>query len=101
MFHVLGGDDKEYGPVSTDQVRQWITQRRLSAHSLARRDDEGMRAAGQRSQEEAGWKPLSLFPEFASALAAPTFVPRVVPEAEGSGKTLGIIGFISSLLSIV
>src|SRR5258707_352361 len=34
MYRLIGGDQKEYGPVSADEVRLWITQRRLQASSL-------------------------------------------------------------------
>ena len=49
----IGGDQKEYGPVSADELRHWIAEGRLSAQSYV--------------QVEGGseWKPLSSFPEFA------------------------------------
>jgi len=59
MYKVLGADQKEYGPVTVEQVRLWIAQQRLNGQSLARL--EGTE----------GWKPLAQFPEFATALTAP------------------------------
>jgi len=53
MFKIIGADQKEYGPVSTAQIRQWITDGRLNANSQAQR------AAG------GDWQPLSAFEEFA------------------------------------
>ena len=47
MYFVIGVDQREYGPVSSDDVRAWIAQRRLSARSLARPD------------QTVGWRPLS------------------------------------------
>jgi hypothetical protein len=64
MYKIIGGDQKQYGPVSTDEVRAWIAEGRLSAQSLAW------------AEGEANWKPLGAFPEFADALrakAAPQF----------------------------
>jgi len=56
MYKIIGGDQKEYGPVSTDQIRQWIAENRVNAQTR-------LQAAGS-----ADWKPLSEFPEFAEAL---------------------------------
>jgi len=58
MYKIIGADQKEYGPVSADQLRQWIAEGRASGASLIR--PEG---ATQ-------WQPLSAFAEFADALAA-------------------------------
>jgi prepilin-type processing-associated H-X9-DG protein len=56
MYKLLATDQKEYGPVSADQIRQWITQGRANARTQ-------LQAAGS-----ADWKPLAEFPEFAAAL---------------------------------
>ena len=63
MYKIRGADEKEYGPVTAEQVRQWITEHRLNAQSLAQL--EGTE----------GWKPLGQFPEFASALAGASAAP--------------------------
>src|SRR5262249_32320236 len=57
MYRIIGADQKEYGPVSADQVRQWIAEGRASGASMIR--PEGVTE----------WQPLSAFPEFADALA--------------------------------
>jgi len=64
MYKIIGGDQKQYGPVSTDEVRAWIAEGRLNAQTLAW------------VEGAADWKPLGSFPEFADALrakAAPPF----------------------------
>jgi uncharacterized membrane protein len=58
MYKIIGGDQKQYGPVSTDEVRAWIADGRLNAQSLAW------------VEGAADWKPLGSFPEFADALRA-------------------------------
>jgi hypothetical protein len=62
MYYIQGADQKEYGPVSSDQLRQWISENRLNRFSPARADGESL------------WKTLGDFPEFADVLggAAPT-----------------------------
>lgn len=52
MYKIIGADQKEYGPVTADEVRQWISEGRLNAQSRACLED---------TQE---WKPLGMFPEF-------------------------------------
>jgi hypothetical protein len=60
MYKVIGGDRKEYGPVSADDVRRWIAEGRLNVHSQ-------LQAEGTTE-----WKPLASFPEFAEALRSHT-----------------------------
>jgi uncharacterized protein DUF4190/uncharacterized protein DUF4339 len=56
MYRIIGADQKEYGPVSADELRQWIAQGRASGQTLVRSDDSP-------------WKPLNTFPEFAAGLS--------------------------------
>lgn len=56
MYRVKGADQKEYGPISAEQVQQWIRENRLNRFSLAEKDGEP------------GWKPLDQFPEFSGSL---------------------------------
>ena len=30
MYKIIGGDQKEYGPVTADQLRAWITEGRVN-----------------------------------------------------------------------
>lgn len=68
MYKIIGGDQREYGPVPAEQVREWIAQHRVNAQTLAR--VEGGSA----------WQPLSTLPEFAASLAGqspPSVPPRL------------------------
>ncbi len=58
MYTIVGGDQKEYGPITAEQLRQWIAEGRLSDRSLVRAEGGGE------------WRTLSTFPEFAEALRA-------------------------------
>lgn len=72
MYKIIGGDQIEYGPVTFDQLRQWILEGRVNHETKTQ-------TAG--SEE---WKTLSSFPEFAEALAAQavraTAQPPLIPE---------------------
>lgn len=53
MYKILGADQKEYGPVTLDQLRQWLTEGRANAQTMVQ---------GPNSTE---WKPLGAHPELA------------------------------------
>jgi hypothetical protein len=56
MFKIIGADQKEYGPVAAEQIRQWIIESRLNGLTQAQREGG------------AEWLPLSAFDEFADLL---------------------------------
>jgi hypothetical protein len=58
MYKIIGADGKEYGPVTTEQLRQWITEGRTNAHTQVQ------------SEGSTEWKPLGTLPEFAGVFAA-------------------------------
>src|ERR1700677_3818555 len=61
-YTIIGGDGKEYGPITGPDLRKWAAEGRLSAQSLAK------------AENDAEFRPLSAFPEFADVFgtAAPT-----------------------------
>ncbi len=105
MFKIQGADQKEYGPISADVLRQWIAERRADGRTL-------VQAAGTTA-----WRPLAEFPEFAEALAdgprtpaapgpapGPTPLPAVPAKTSGMAVTsmvLGILGFCTAITSLI
>ena len=72
-YTIIGGDGKEYGPVTADDVRQWIAESRLNENSLVK------------AESDAEFRPLGKFPEFADAFASKTTpTPGVPPAFAGS-----------------
>ena len=63
MYKIIGADKKEYGPVTSDQIRQWIAEGRVNANTQAR------------AEGAAEWLPLSAFAEFANALGISSTPP--------------------------
>src|ERR1700733_312579 len=57
-YFIIGGDGKEYGPVTEADVRLWISEGRLSGESRAK------------AESDAEFRALAQFPEFAAAFAA-------------------------------
>lgn len=70
MFHIIGGDGREYGPVTVEQVRAWIAAGRANLDTKAK-------ALGT---EE--WRRLADFGEFTSPDGAPPVIGA--PTAETS-----------------
>jgi hypothetical protein len=59
MYKILGGDGKEYGPVSVETLQQWISEGRANAQTQ-------LQAEGA-----AGWTALGQVPEFAVTFNVP------------------------------
>lgn len=59
MYKIIGGDQKEYGPVSVEQVLEWVREGRANGGTLVQ------------SEESDEWRPLSEYPEFAAAVSPP------------------------------
>ena len=57
MYKIIGADGREYGPITADQLRNWIAEGRATAQTRAQ------------AEGSAQWKPLAEYLEFATALA--------------------------------
>jgi hypothetical protein len=69
MFKIIGGDGRQYGPITPEQLRDWIAAGRANGQTMVQREGE------------TDWKPLSSLAEFADALAG-TPAPAQLPPAE-------------------
>jgi hypothetical protein len=67
MFKIIGADQKEYGPVTADQINAWILEGRANGGTLVQVDGSGE------------WRALSSIPEFAAVLTA-----KLPPPPSGS-----------------
>ncbi len=74
-YKVIGGDLKQYGPVSSEDLRKWIAEGRLNAQSLVQ------------LYGDIEWKQLSTFPEFADVFAGkPTTLSAPLPASIGGRR---------------
>jgi len=100
MYKIIGADQKEYGPVTADQLRQWIVQGRINAQTL-------VQAEGQTD-----WRPLSSYPEFATvatltAAPAPGFAPLMPSASDAASRVSGpatglmVVGILFSLMAVL
>ena len=67
MYIIIGGDQKEYGPISANDVRQWISEGRLNEESL------------MKAESDAEFRTLNKFPEFADAFAPKAKISSMPP----------------------
>jgi hypothetical protein len=82
MYKIVGGDQKVYGPISAEQLRQWFSEGRINAATSILPDGA------------TEWSPLSALPEFADlfvpgATTAPPLrggasVPPIPPSPEAT-----------------
>ena len=86
-YLIIGGDGKEYGPVTDADVRQWIAEGRLAVSSQAK------------AESDAEFRALAQFPEFAEALQLPPAaiapLKSAVGHVSGNDYELDIGGSIS------
>ncbi len=71
MYTIIGADQKEYGPATSEQLRQWIADGRANGSTRARLDGG------------TEWKTLADFPDFATVLASKVGPPLVTAGEAG------------------
>ncbi len=100
MYKIIGADQKEYGPVSAEQIRQWLAEGRVNAQTQVLPEGAPV------------WKALGDLPEFAGVSPAPTPAVTVIPapgtgaEQQVNGPAIGLIvvailGAIVQILSLI
>lgn len=77
-YCVLGADGKEYGPVNSEVLRQWIAEGRANAQTKVRPEDGS------------DWQTLSTVSEFEAAFAGPAGAPPSLPGVPVQAKTSGM-----------
>jgi hypothetical protein len=76
MYFLIGGDGREYGPFTAEQIREWVGQGRANAHSRVRRDGE------------TNWQAFKDLAEFADVPTRPSAPPPGVPPPALSPEAL-------------
>ena len=99
MYKIIGADNKEYGPITLEQMRQWLAEGRVNTQTLVW------------SETSNNWKPLAAYPELAPAGAIPGAPPafagmptsdRSAALSKVSGPAIGLMiaGGLGVLFSI-
>jgi len=95
MFNIIGADGKQYGPVSGEQIRQWVRESRANGTSQ-------VQPVGATE-----WKSLASLLEFADVFstgtgAPPTMAPPPanIPSRAGNKIAAGICGILLGSLGV-
>ncbi len=90
MYRIIGADGKSYGPITVEQLKQWINEGRANAQTQTY------------AEGATEWKPLGVFPEFTGQFAPPV-PPPISPPFSGrvrktnsyamAGMIFGILAF--------
>jgi hypothetical protein len=95
MYKIIGADQKEYGPITADQLRQWIFEGRINASTKVQPEGAGV------------WKCVSELPEFAAALpggtpSAPgTPIPMAMAPPAAKSNQLALWAMITGIISMI
>src|ERR1017187_4866280 len=100
MYKIIGADQKEYGPVTAEQVRQWLAEGRASMQTQVL--PEGATE----------WKAIGDLPEFAAASPGPVPVMPAIPAPSPVGADLvkgpaiglivtAILGALLQLIAVI
>jgi len=76
MYKVIGADGREYGPVSAEQLRQWIADGRANVQTLIQ------------VEGSTEWKPLANFPELVPAAVPPRVPLPTTQKPPGADKKI-------------
>ena len=95
MYHIIGSDGRQYGPVRIEQLREWMQQGRVTLQTKVRPDAGG------------DWQPLAGLPEFSNFVAAPPMAsgsPAVAPPSSADRASTklaaGLCGILLGSLGI-
>ena len=91
MYKIVGVDGRQYGPVSAEELRRWIADKRANAQTLVQ------------AEGSPDWKPLGSFPEFASELkpVPPPIAPPSAIASRASNKIpAGVCGILLGGLGV-
>ncbi len=89
MYRIIGADGQQYGPVSADQMRQWIAEGRINAQTMALR-------AG-----DTQWQPVSAFPELVNASPHAQHNVETSKPAVQKFNIFAILGLVAGCISFV
>ena len=86
-YEIIGGDNRARGPVTGEELSQWIREGRASGHTMARVSD------GEH------WQPLGSFPEFVGPLQGLPWIPLYQPPPKAHGMAVAslVLGIVSIL----
>lgn len=75
MYRIIGSDGQPYGPVTTEQLRQWINEGRVNGKTQVQAEGTDH------------WQPLAAMPEFAPVFGGHGSAPPLTPSLRPAPST--------------
>src|SRR5215469_9862708 len=94
MYRIIGADGREYGPISAEQLRQWIAEGRAIATTRVLREGAS------------DWTTLGALPEFSLLFGGATSQRGAVPGApvtvtsRSRNNGFAVAGFVVGIFSV-
>ena len=90
MYKIIGADNREYGPISAEQVREWMRQGRVNLNTLVQ------------AEGKTEWQRLGSVPEFATPTGAPPLLTHDAEISNLASKKIaaGICGILIGTLGV-
>ena len=87
-YEIIGGDNRAHGPVTGEELCEWIRQGRAGRNTMIRPSNTDT------------WRPLSTFPEFSGPLHGLPWIPlyQPAPKAHGLAVASLVLGIISLVI---
>ena len=87
-YEIIGGDNRAHGPVTGEELSEWIRQGRAGRNTMIRPSNTDT------------WRPLSTFPEFSGPLRGLPWIPlyQPAPKAHGLAVASLVLGIISLVI---
>jgi hypothetical protein len=89
MYKIIGADQKEYGPITADQLRLWISEGRVNAQTRVLPEGASV------------WKTVSQLPEFAMASVPPPVAPISMPPPVSVNNQMAVWAMVTGLISVL
>ena len=88
MYKIIGADGKEYGPVSAEQLRQWLTEGRVNRQTPVTLESGG------------NWSFLSTYPELNPTGGSPPIPPPKTSDRASNKIAAGVCGILLGCLGV-
>ena len=99
MYRIIGADGKEYGPVSLEQLKEWVAAGRVNGQTQVKPEGSADWKRASELPEMAGFLPPP--PTSAGARAGAPSVITPVPAQARKTNPLAITSFVLGLVSLV
>lgn len=88
MYKIIGADGKEYGPITPEQLREWMLQGRVNLQTPVRSEAGG------------DWRPLAAWPELSPPSDVPPLPPPTLSDRASKKIAAGVCGILIGALGV-